>query len=245
MKMKTLIFGTILFLGCFDVAISEPSPGRSAPIALAPEEHLFVQTGKDNERIFFDQAIPKQEREALRKFIRKEKRLLTARVVLVSKGPALYLVSAYEEGQSTSSEKDFGKRLFLFEKDEKGYKQLARTRGAADSYLLNPMIFAGGGKKLVLAEIGTEYPWGMLVYEIRERDLVHLGSLDVAAIVEDGELACAIPYAEILLDNKQWIVKFHTDLELNPGGKDQKQIKRAGEKPVIFKHQGKGFKLED
>lgn len=136
----------------------------------------------------------------------------------------------------------FGLRLYLIAKSPDGFEQLSKTSRAGDSYNFTPTFLTGAGRTFILAEIGTEYSWGLLAYELLPDRLDSLGPLNVA--VDSGENPVdPTPYARATLENGSLVVAFDTDLVFDPGGLNEKNLARRDGAPLIFKQEGDGFVL--
>lgn len=151
----------------------------------------------------------------------------------------LFLVSAGED----RSARDFGRRFFLLDGAGGDLRPTFAGRGANDSYILDPTIFSTGGKRLILAETGTEYSWGLWAFDLRGSTLVDMGSIPVA--YWDGEsLVNPLGRARVIAGRGGYRVEFRADLEMNPGGVHPWRLVRRGE-AIVFEQRGDRFVLRE
>ncbi len=123
-----------------------------------------------------------------------------------------------------SSNKDFGKKFAVLKRSSNNYKSLYESAGSGDSYILEPSFFSSdymGGSLLVLAEVGTEYSWGLRVFLLRDSlEIEDLGTLDVAVLPEseygDGTVS-AVAYITIRENGETYEFSFSKDLVFDPG----------------------------
>jgi hypothetical protein len=157
-----------------------------------------------------------------------------------------YLVSAIEKPQS---DKEFGRCLYLIKRTNHTYELLAHTRGAQDSYILQPSIYCGNGKTIILAEVGAEESWGYEVYELIGKKLVSMGPLDVILDAPNANSdEAAIPSAVKVVGGK-WVIDFNSNILLEKSDKLKKtstyqNLKIKGKKPIVFKYNGTEFILD-
>lgn len=203
---------------------------RKHPVRLIEAE----QAGK---RYWYDDRIPETEAQALLKYFSTIVDDPVPLIYAVPGAKGYYVVSSYDKKFTAA---DYGRRLYLVRKGQGGYEVIDRTGGAADSYILEPVFFTGRGKMLILAEIGTEYCWGLLVYEIARKRLTFLGPLD-ATVEGEVDAADPTPFASVKYANGRWRVEFAHDLVLDAGGLKEKTIKRKGKQPIVFEHNGQQF----
>jgi len=154
------------------------------------------------------------------------------RIVRLPGRPGTFLVSDFGGGGA----ENIGRCLILLESTRGGIRELSRTRGAGDAYNLDPVVFVGKGRTIVLAELGTEYSWGLRVYEIAGATIRELGSIDAGVPGELGE-GDPTPFARVSLVGGRLVIRFDTDLVLGTGHEDAPIAK----KPVVFRQEGAGF----
>lgn len=133
---------------------------------------------------------------------------------------------------------DYGRCLFLLQAAKDGIRELDRTRGAGDAYSLNPVVFVGGGRTIVLAELAAESSWGVRVYEIAGTSVRELGAID-AAVPGDIGGEDPTPWAKVSLEAGRVVVRFDRDLLLGTRGEDAPVARR----PVVFRQADGGFAL--
>lgn len=132
-----------------------------------------------------------------------------------------------------------GLRLILVEKDGPRISVLGESSGSADSYILKPVVFTGSGRTIVLAEMGTEYSWGLRVFEVAGRELRDLGSIDAGVIGASGQEEDPTPFARVTIEGGKVVVTFDSDLSIGTGNSDAP----LALKPVVFRQGAKGFEL--
>ena len=147
-------------------------------------------------------------------------------IPVISKIPGrndTYLVSAHGEGNKN----DNGRRFFLLKLENDKVDTLYIGKGAWDSYILRPIFYYGETKILILAELGTEYSWGLKTYEFHKEKLRYLGNIDIALDPEDqfSDLTSPLRNEKVEYKNETYYVSFFGKLYMHPGGKDQRLIK--------------------
>lgn len=175
----------------------------------------------------------KQWLEYKRLELKKEK-LNLASVGLKNCGDAVrlsrvrFLVSC--RGDDRDQDRDYGMRLYLIGKEDKGtYRILFRSRGAMDSYIYRPHVFANAKAscpKLVLAESAAEYAWGLDLYLVKGDEVRLAGAMGVGVEridpkhpeLSDNPIS-AVPYTRIRARGKKLEVTFTENLVLMEGGK--------------------------
>jgi hypothetical protein len=236
MNMKRRLFLPFLVV-FFSLGLFAPAPACADELVLRKLPLHVIEAEQDGKRYWYDYRIPRKEALALLAYFRAS---VSDPVPLFYAVPGLkgyYVVSSYDEKTTAD---DYGRRLYLVRKGRGGYEMIDRTPGASDSYILKPVFFLGHGRMLILAEIGTEYSWGLQAYEIRNRRLTYLGLLD--ATIDSGEnVTDPTPFAIVKLVNGRWRVEFSHDLVLDAGGLHDRTIRRKGKKPIVFELKGKEF----
>jgi hypothetical protein len=122
---------------------------------------------------------------------------------------------------------DYGPRLILVRVKDGEIEELARSRGFMDTYGLRPVFFARDSIIVLLADIGAEYSWGVVAYEVTTRQLKDLGLINVAKLERivgpDSVFAIEtttdpLPHVRLAVRNGAYIAEFSTDLVVDPGG---------------------------
>ncbi|UCF80379.1 MAG: hypothetical protein JSV08_07670 [Acidobacteriota bacterium] len=237
-----------LFLAAFvcGVSCSAPPGGEAAagaPVALRKHVPEMVRVEDGDEIYEYDNKLSAEEAKGLYDYFSERR----AAVPVFCRVPGMADHVVVSMALSGDTEKDFGKRLFLVKKTKEGYEEMGRTRGMGDSYILEPVFFTGREKEkvLILAELGTEYPWGLLACEISDGELVELGSIDAAAFDEEEFAVDPTPYCTAKRENGKWVVEFRADLALDPGGLGEREILRIGDAPIVFESDGGEFTLKE
>jgi hypothetical protein len=132
-----------------------------------------------------------------------------------------------------------GRCLLLLEARPSGIRELSRTRGAGEAYSLEPVVFSGGGRTIVLAQLATEYSRGVRVYEIDGAAIRELGTIDAGVPGDLGETD-PIPFAKVRVEGGRIVVRFERDLVVGTGREGAPVARR----PVVFRQRGDEFVLE-
>lgn len=132
-----------------------------------------------------------------------------------------------------------GRCLLLLQAQPSGVRELSRSRGAGEAYSLAPVVFAGGGRTVVLAELTTEYSRGVRVYEIAGPAIRELGTIDAGVPGDLGETD-PTPFAKVRLEDGQLVIRFARDLVIGTGAEGAPVEKR----PVVFRQRDAGFVLD-
>jgi hypothetical protein len=225
----------MLFFLCMNCLV--PLSAGATEFKLNRHAVHLIEVEQSGERYWYDDRIAQVDVKALYLHF---KRKVDDPVPLIYAVPGMkgyFVVSSWDE---RFTDKDYGRRLYLVRKKGSGFEDVDRTAGAGDSYILTPAFFRGQGRILILAEIGTEYSWGLLVYEIIHKRLVFLGPLD-AAVEGEVDAEAPTPFAGVKNVNGRWLVEFSRDLVLDAGGLHEQSIMRRENKPIIFEYDGKSF----
>ncbi len=191
----------------------------------------LVELGRGEETYWAEKGMKPDDAGAVRAFLAKlgESK---PEIVRVPGRPGVFLASDFVGATG----QDYGRCLFLLESARGGIRELARTRRAGDAYSLRPVVFAGGGRTIVLAELATEYSWGVWVYEVAGGAIRDLGAIDAAVPGEMGE-EDPTPFAKVSIERGKVVVRFDHDLVLGTGKEDAPVAK----KPVVFRQEGSAF----
>lgn len=169
------------------------------------------------------------EARALADFVGKKFGLSSFPIVyrIPGKG-AYYLVSLISSRGGEPL--DYGRRFALITRSSGGYQIHTLTRGAADSYILQPHFYIGRRSVFILAEEGTEYYWGISVYRFTPATgrLAELGMLDVAK--PNGVEDPVAPFSdlEVVDAGPRTEFRFYGDEILHSGTKDERYLRRKG-----------------
>ena len=88
--------------------------------------------------------------------------------------------------------------------------------------------------------MGTEFSWGLRVFEVAGHALRDLGEIDAGVIGEDGQPEDPTPFARVTIVDGQVVVTFDCDLSIGTGDVHAP----TALKPVVFRAGAKGFTLE-
>ncbi len=212
-------------------ALLLPSALAAAGVPLQRATRAMVEVTRGEEAYWHEKGIAPDDAGAVHAYL---KRLGESRpeIVRVPGRPGTFLASDFGGGTG----EHLGRCLILLQSTRAGVTELSRTRAAGDAYDLTPVVFVGGGRTIVLAELGTEYSRGLHVYEIAGGELRELGAIDAGVPGELGE-EDPTPFARVRLERGRLVVRFDADLVLGTGKEDAPIAK----KPVVFRQQGDGF----
>ncbi|HET8538960.1 MAG TPA: hypothetical protein VFL83_03710 [Anaeromyxobacter sp.] len=205
----------------------------SAPATLKRATGAMVEVTNGQETYWHEKGIAPDDVGAVVAYLRRVGES-KPEIVRVPGRAGTFLASDF--GGKTGE--DFGRCLFLLQSAKGGVRELARTRGAGDAYSLTPVVFRGGGRTIVLAELATEYSWGLRVYEIAGSSIHELGSIDAGVQGDLGE-EDPTPFAKVSLERGRVVVRFDSDLVVGTG----KEGAPVAKKPVVFRQDDGGFAL--
>ena len=194
----------------------------------------------DNLHWDYDSKIVRQKAEAIYNYIHKKYNAEKSYAAIYScpgRADLFVVVSA-----PINTQDNYGDRFLLIKEDGHGFSVLSTTRGMMDSYFLRPTFFIANNRTIILGDTGAEYSWGVVAFEIVNDKLKDLGIIDVAKPTEE-DTDNPVPDAQIKLSGGNLIVEFHTDLIFDPGGYNDRLVKRVNNQPIIFQHDGKKFLL--
>ena len=191
----------------------------------------MVEVTSGEETLWQEQGIAPDDAGAVQAFL---KRLGESRpqIVRVPGRPGVFLASDFVG----RTREDYGRCLFLLQSAKGEVRELGRTRRAGDAYTMKPVVFVGGGRTVVLAELATEYSWGVRVYEIAGDAILDLGAIDAAVPGEAGA-EDPTPFAKVSIEGGRLVVRFDKDLVLGTGKEDPP----VARKPVVFRQDDSGF----
>lgn len=158
-----------------------------------------------------------------------------------SKYPFIYKIPGYANYYIVSaigyqSEKNRGPRFFLIRKRNNRYRNIFTTKGAGDSYTLNPTFFYNKNTVMILAEVGTDSCRGFSVFKFEEERgyLKWFGMINVAKPdLTYNEVTSPIDTMRMFADDEKYRVEIFGDIVFKPGDKDEK----------IYKYKGESFKF--
>jgi hypothetical protein len=191
----------------------------------------MVEATRGEETWWHEKAIAPDDAGAVAAYLRRRGES-KPEIVRVPGRPGTFLASDF--GGRTGE--DFGRCLILLQSVRGELRELARTRGAGDAYSLKPVVFTGGGRTVVLAELAKEDSWGVRVYEISGTSILELGAIEAAVPGESGE-EDPTPFARVALEGGKVVVRFEKDLVLGPG----REGAPVARKPVVFRQEDGGF----
>ena len=154
--------------------------------------------------------------------------------------PDVYLVSAVNDHRGRT---DFGRRFFLVHDEGETFRTVYRGKGMSDSYILRPAFYTGDDKVLILAEVGTEYSWGLVAYELVGSTIEYLGPLNVAAWSGE-DFVNPLARSKVTSGKEGFQVQFYSDLTMDPGGTYQWTLPKLKESISFVETRGR-FVLDD
>jgi hypothetical protein len=211
--------------------------GGAHPTALARHEVRLRELHVGLESIVHESAIPASQARAIHAYRRSVSgRIGSQPIILRVPGePGTFLLSDYQDPAGG----EHGRRLVLVRREKGRFRELGQSRPAGDSHLLRPVLFTGAHRTVVLAAIGTEDSWGLLVYEIVGGSIRELGAIDATRPGLHGDEEDPTPCARVELDGARIVVRFECDLWLGSGNADAPLVA----KPVVFREDGESFTL--
>ena len=217
------------------------SPGGKA-LTRVTGERLYVTDANGRREFGYEKGLAPADARGLLALVKARCRGSALDVVRVPGRAGAFLIVA--EGCKTAAAPDMGLRLILLERTGAEIKVLDRTQGNGDAYSIRPVVFAGEGRTIVLAELAAEYSWGLVVYEVAGDALRRLGRIDAGAPAKEewdfGERD-PTPYARVSLEDGKLVVTFDSDLVIGTTGDSSGKIAL---KPVVFREGAKGFALD-
>lgn len=153
----------------------------------------------------------------------------------------------YFGNAKSTSKDDYGPKFLILNKENGAYRTVYESKGSGDSYILKPSFYSTDIAKeplLILAEIGTEYSWGVrLILIVQDLHVKDLGTLDVAVEPDsdfiDGPES-VIPYTHIAEHNGRLAFTFTKDIIYDPGGLNERKFKKED---IRYTFNGKSLKL--
>lgn len=135
-----------------------------------------------------------------------------------------------------------GLRLYYLKKIEERFRVLFSTHGQGVSYYFNPYFYqTDAGHRLVIAEIGTEYSWGVHVYAIKDSGMIDMGFLNLAGThPPENYPASILEQMNIYQRDSDTLFEFNGPVLMQPGQIEQKQ--RNGRK-FYYIFDGKSLEL--
>ncbi len=212
-------------------ALLLPLAVAASSVPLSRATRAMVDAPGGDEPYRFEKAIAPDDAGAVAAYLR---RLGESRpeIVRVPGRAGTFLASDFCGAKGES----LGRCLILLQSTKGEVRELSRSGGAGEAYGLRPVVFAGGGRTFVLAELGTDYSRGLRVYEIAGPAIRELGAIDAGVPGDLGE-EDPTPFAKVSLEGGKLVVRFDKDLVLGTG-KEGAPIAR---KPVVFRQEEGGF----
>lgn len=135
-----------------------------------------------------------------------------------------------------------GLRLYYLKKIEERFRVLFSTHGQGESYYFKPFFYqTDAGHRLVIAEIGTEYSWGVHVYSIQDSNMIDVGFLNLAGTkAPENYPASILDQMQVYQKGTDILFEFTGTVLLQPGQIEQKQ--RKGRK-FYYIFDGKSLEL--
>ena len=237
-KIIRVILYTILFQLSFDLSGSVSFGGELFFERFQPK--MIEVKVDENLHWDYDNKIALQKAETIYNYIHQKFNAEKSYAAIYScPGYAdLYVIVS---GMINTPE-NYGKRFFLIKENAKSFSILSKTHGMMDSYILEPTFFSKNNRIIILGDTGAEYSWGVVAFEIINEKLKDLGTINVAKPTEEDTVN-PIPDAQLKLRNGKLIVEFHTDLIFDPGGYNDRLVKRVNNQPIKFENSGDTFFL--
>ena len=223
MKAVYLLIITIFLL---------PAPSIAVEMAIHRPDEAFVS---EEGRLFtYDRAaMPLNEATEIADYFFK--------VFGGGKYPFIYKIPGYENYYIVSaigyqSDKNRGPRFFLIRKRNNRYRNIFTTKGAGDSYTLNPTFFYNEKSVIILAEVGTNSCRGFSVFKFEEERgyLKWFDMLDIAKpATTHNEVTSPIDAVRMFAEGEDYRIEIFGDILYKPGNKKER----------VYKYKGESFKF--
>lgn len=219
---------SLLILALFLV----PHPSFAVEMAIHRPDEAFV--GEEGRLFTYDRAaMPLEEANEVAAYIFK--------VFGSGKYPFIYKIPGYENYYIVSaigyqSDKNRGPRFFLIRKRNNRFRNIFTTKGAGDSYTLNPTFFYNENSVIILAEVGTDSCRGFSVFKFEEERgyLKWFGMLDIAKPADIyNEVTSPIDTVRMFADGEDYRIEVFGDILYKPGDKKER----------VYKYKGESFKF--
>ena len=237
-KIIRVIIYMILFQLSLDFSGSVSFGGELIFMRVQPT--LIKVKANENLHWDYDNRITRKKAEAIYNYIHQKFNAEKSYAAIYScpgRADLFIAVSAPINNQD-----NYGDRFLLIKESEQGLSLLSKTRGMMDSYFLRPTFLTANNRTVILGDTGAEYSWGVVAFEIVNDKFKDLGIIDVAKPTEEDTVN-PIPDAKLKLSSGKLIVEFHTDLIFDPGGYNDRLVKRVDNQPISFEYDGKKFIL--
>ena len=223
MNIRTLLILALLIA---------PVPSYAVEMAIHRPDEAFVS--EDGKLFTYDRAgMPLEEAKEVAAYI--------FRVFGSGKFPFIYKIPGYANYYIVAAigyqtDKNRGPRFFLIRKRNNRYRNIFTTKGAGDSYTLNPTFFYNENTVMILAEVGMDSCRGFSIFKF-EPDRGYLkwfGMLDVAKpAVTYNEVVSPIDAVRMFADDDKYRIEIFGDIVFKPGDKEEK----------VYKYEGESFKF--
>lgn len=209
-----------------------PTPSFAEEMAIHKPDEAFV--GEDGKLFTYDRgAMPLDEaKEVATYFFRRYGSGKYPFIYKIPEYTNYYIVSAI----GYQSEKNRGPRFYLIRKRNNRYRNIFTTKGAGDSYTLNPTFFYNENTVMILAEVGTDSCRGFSVFKFEEERgyLKWFGMINVAKPdLTYNEVTSPIDAVRMFSEGDKLRVEIFGDIVYQPGKKDER----------IYKYKRDSFKF--
>jgi hypothetical protein len=148
----------------------------------------------------------------------------------------LYLVSFHGNEDSL----DYGYRLFFVKIYNDSVNEIYHTKGAGESWFLEPVYFQNKEHLIILAEYGEENTEGFLSIEYSNNCFRELGYSDLTILVK-GNYGRPTDNVKIRYSKETYYLDFTADVVLNPLTKEEKVINKPKAGFITFYFNGQIF----
>ncbi len=207
----------------------------AAPVALPRATRPMVEVTEGEATYRYEKGIAADDAGAVAAYLRHQGES-RPEIVRVPGRKGTFLAADFCGAKGES----LGRCLLLLQAQPGGVRELARTDAAGDAYSLRPVVFQGGGRTVVVAELATsEYSSGIRVYEIAGPAIHEIGGID-AGVPGDLGAEDPTPFATVRLEGGRLVLRFDRDLVLGT----EKEGAPVAKKPVVFRQRDSGFVFE-
>ena len=216
------IFILLLAFGCYKDFRAAKTEARSESHVAPPSQTHSDQTVK----LVADTVLSEQTGALSGTYFKYqpkvEKNNLNQDIYLIKEN---YYISIglYSSDKEAISRFDRSPALFLIEKNNGTFITKFRSSHSGDSYFLRPFFYKTISQDdpiIILAEMGTEYTWGVRVFLVEGINIKDIGDLNVGADTPKR------PFMQIRKLGEQIQFGFTTDVIYDPGDRNEKSINK-------------------
>lgn len=202
-------------------------------------EVIESQAGKD--KLFYESGILRSEALEVLDYLRSMGADPVPYIYRLPNSPNHFVISTWMQVKKEEPQR----RLLLLSKDSAGFREVYRSSGVGDSWILTPTFFVGRDRILILAELGAEEYYGLIAFEAIRDKVIFLGRLDVGRQVNrDGVVGFESPLnnSKVEYAHGSYYISVFGDIYIEPGLSTQRKISdRKGRVRITL--DSSGFRL--